>query len=155
MLSSWNYDGKFLTRYPQNTQSTISNLFCHAVRDGMKTVFQVLGEVEYQARRRKGKHNQSYLTDEWLDVLIEHLSDEEAEDFAAFIIERENLTLDEKTKLKEQSGVQYQQQYMAEQPPTDKQLKYLKSLGCETVPETKLEASQLIDQYLKTKGKAA
>lgn len=34
-------------------------------------------------------------------------------------------------------------------PPSENQLKFLKSLGCPTVPKTKKEATQLIDKYKK------
>jgi hypothetical protein len=38
---------------------------------------------------------------------------------------------------------------MAEAGPSEKQLSFLKSLGCPTVPTTKLEASRLIDKLSK------
>lgn len=154
MLSSWNYDGKFLLDYPKAGQGTITNWFCYAVRDGAKTPREVLAQVEYTVRRKMPVDERYSLSNGDLERLLEHLLDPEAEDFAAFIIERESLPNDVRERLKAASGATYQQAYMAEQPPTEKQLSYLRSLGCQEVPTTKLQASQFIDQCLRNRRAA-
>lgn len=154
MLTNWNYDGKFLADYPKAGQGTITNWFCYAIRDGAKTPAEVLSNVEYTIRRRIPVGDGYSLSDDDLYALLDHLADPEAEDFAAFLIEREALPVDVREKLKAASGANYQQAYMANQEPTEKQLSYLRSLKCTQVPNTKLEASQLIDQMLKAKKAA-
>ena len=106
MLSSWEYDGQFLTRYPRLGQGTVCNWFCYAVRDGAKTVPEVLSQVEYTVRRRMPVHEGYSLSNDDLTALLEHLTDPEAEDFAAFILEREALPHEEKERLKAASGKQ-------------------------------------------------
>ncbi len=151
MLTNWNFDGKFLVDYPRAGQGTITNWFCYAVRDGQTTVSGVLSAVEYTVRKRMPVSDGYSLTDDDLTILLEHLLDPEAEEFAAFILERESLPPEERERLKAASGKIYQQEYMASEQPTAKQLSYLKYLKCETVPASKLQASQLIDEILKAK----
>lgn len=151
MLTNWNYEGKFLQDYPKAGQGTITNWFCYAVRDGAKTVPEVLSAVEYTVQRKMPVDDDYSLSNDDLITLLEHLLNLEAEDFAAFIIERESLPADERERLKSASGKAYQQSYMANEPPTPKQLSYLKYLKCPTVPTSKLQASQLIDEILKAK----
>lgn len=151
MLTNWNFDGKFLADYPRAGQGTITNWFCYAVRDGAKTPSEVLSTVAYTVQRRIGVNQNYSLSDADLLTLLEHLTDPEADEFAAFIIERESLPADERERLKAESGKTYQQAYMANEPPTEKQVSYLKYLKCATVPTSKLEASQLIDEILKAK----
>ena len=151
MLSSWNYEGKFLQDYPKAGQGTITNWFCHAVRDGATTPAEVLSRVEYTVKRKIPVSDSYSLSNDDLATLLEHLTDSEAEDFAAFIIEREALPDDVRERLKAASGATYQQAYMAGQPPTEKQISYLKKLGCAEVPTSKAHASQLIDACLRQK----
>lgn len=151
MLFSWNYEGKFLQDYPKAGQGTITNWFCYAVRDGAKTPREVLSQVEYTVQRKMPVSDDYSLSNDDLATLLEHLTDPEAEDFAAFIIEREALPVDVREKLKAASGATYQQAYMAGQPPTEKQINYLKKLGCKETPTSKAHASQLIDACLRQK----
>lgn len=152
-FEKWDYDGQFLSWYPRAAQSTVANWFCYAVRDGATMVHQILQQVEYQAIRRKGRASEA-VTEEVLDQLIDDLNSDEARDFAAFILWRESLPVEEKTRLKAESGKQHVNNYMAQEAATGKQLSYLKSLGCKTVPQSKLEASQLIEQHLSAKAGA-
>lgn len=149
----WDYDGVFLTWYPRAAQGTVANWFCYAVRDGATLRHQVLQQVEYQAMRRRGRATEA-MTEEVLAQLIGDLCSEEAEDFAAFILWRESLSAEEKERLKSAGGASHRDNYMAQEPATEKQKKYLKSLGCPTVPQSKLEASRLIEEHLSKKRAA-
>lgn len=143
----WEYDGQYLVQFPKLAHGTIANYFCYAVRDGFTGVGGVLSNVEFQARRRIGRVEGCAVNDEVLETLIASLGSEDAEDFALFILWREQLPPDERTRLKEVSGTTYRNGYMAQQPATEKQIKYLRALGCQAVPQSKLEASQLIEQH--------
>ncbi len=155
LTKTWDYQGEWMNRFPQNTRSTIMNLFCYAVRDGHSSPLAVLQQVEYQALRRKGRYSDSCLTDEWLDELVAALEGDEARAVAEHVIWREGLPPEEKARLKAQSGKAYIAAYMADQPPTEKQLHYLRSLGCREAPQSKKEASEWIDQWLNKKHKAS
>lgn len=144
-IETWDYQGEWLNQFPQNTRSTIMNLFCYAVRDGCETDMEVLQRVEYQALRRRGRNNSSYLTDEWIGRLVEALLQEEAGDLANHILWRERLPQADRERLKAEAGKSHIAAYMSQQPPTEKQLKYLRSLGCKETPKSKQEASEWID----------
>lgn len=150
--AKWEYDGPFLNWYPKNAQGTVANWFCYAVRDGVKTIHGVLQMVEYHARRKSAT---DAMTEEVLAQLIDDLGSQEAEDFAAFILWRESLPAEEKARLKAESETQHRNAYMAQERATVKQLSYLKALGCKVIPASKLEASQLIEEFLSKKGRAA
>lgn len=145
----WDYEGEFLKVFPLVSRSLIVNQFCHAVRQGARTVDEVLKAVTTDAHSRKdhGFSEQG----ESQAMLLAQLGDaetrEEARRFAQHIIDRERLPWEEKLRLKTEAQHDYQQAYMASQPPTLKQLSYLKSLGCDTKPENRLEASNLIEQH--------
>ncbi len=83
----------------------------------------------------------------------------EAENFARFILWRESLSHAERARLKDVSvaakGGVYAKQAMASLAPTEKQLALLRNKRCAVVPQTRLEASELIDGILNGKGKAA
>lgn len=152
-MESWNYAGKFLEQFPRRLMGCIADEFCKAVRDGYKTPEAVITAIALK-RERVGYQSQP------LEALMAEgvLTSEGAVEFAEFIIEREALPWEEKQRLKEASrlekGGEYAKLHMATQPPTDKQLSYLRFLGCSEIPESKLEASELIDRYLKKKSAA-
>jgi hypothetical protein len=150
-IDKWDYDGEFLTWFPKAAQSTIANWFCYAVRDGAANVNQVLQQVEYKAMRRLN-HPTEAITSDVLGDLIKNIGCPEAEDFAAFIMEREALSPEEKEQLKASNDTGYRNAYMANEEPTAKQLSYLKSLGCKNAPASKLEASRMIDSLVKAKS---
>jgi len=67
---------------------------------------------------------------------------DEAVDSARWAIQWDRLSDPEKQRVKAE-------RWMAEQPPTEKQVKYLRSLGYDGEVESKLHASELIDRLLK------
>lgn len=156
MLSSWNYEGEFLKRFAGTSHNMVTQLFLRAIRSGETKPFDVIayvGNVCFNAYQNNEEWD-SFPSSE-IRILLESLDCSEIKEFACFLIEREALPASEKVKLKSRRNLQIVSNAMASEPPTEKQMKYLKSLRCETVPTTKLEASQLIDQCLKAKGEAA
>lgn len=69
--------------------------------------------------------------------------------YAVHILEREQLPLERRKQIKEQSAAQYREQYLKSQPATDKQISYLRALGCKEEVRSKWEAMQLIDKLMK------
>ncbi len=161
MLNSWEYQGEFLSKYFKPEQSgVVANYFCNAVRGNFgfeqaATPEGVARSVGEEARRRLQDSSGTYDSQiEILRRLRAIISSSEALEFAAFILERENLPHTERARLKAEFNAARAKNVMSAQSPSEKQLAYLKSLGCSVVPQTKLEASELIDSILK-KRKAA
>lgn len=140
---NWDYEGDFLKAWPIGCRSLIANQFCYAVRDGAQTVDDVLIWVRGDARRRIANSS----SDETQEILLFQSSTLEARRFAEHILAREQLSWEEKEALKAEVGRDFARAHMAEQEPTLKQLAYLKYLGCQMTPKTKLEAHDLIDKF--------
>lgn len=142
---NWNYQGDFLKAWPARNRSLITNQFCEAIRTfNITDVDKLLHCVEIDAMKRLTDNQQQ----EAEQRLLEKLSTAEAREFAEHVLKRENLPYEERNRLKAESSRDYQRAYMAAQPATAKQLAYLKSLGCQTLPKDKLEASELIERHL-------
>lgn len=125
-------------------RSLIANQFCNAVREGCQTVDDVLCFVRADAEKRLGYGR---YRDEVQELLLRLTGSEEARKFAAHIIWREGLSFDERERLKSGTGDEFRRVYMSENPPSAKQLAYLKYLGCPSMPSTMLEAGELIARY--------
>lgn len=139
----WDYEGKFLDPIPANYRGAVGNKFCDVIRGGLSSPTSIVTAVkrEYQAHSTNGTAK-AVLASGALDSPL-------ALEFAAFLAHRESLPWEEKQKLKEQRDVKpFIREHMKGQPPTDKQLAYLRSLGCKETPQSKAEASELIDRYV-------
>ena len=146
-FSQWDYQGSFLSLFPKNTQSTIANLFCNAVRGGAKTIPDIIQAVEWDLIRRQQEGYEGCLAtimDQLHDAVIDPAGD--APNFAAFILWREGLTPEAKARLKADKGRPYAEQKMSGEAATPAQLRYLQGLGVTDVPDSKLQASQWIDK---------
>jgi hypothetical protein len=156
-MESWNYTGKFLENFETARRSLIANMFCFAVRGGEKTPVDVIEWVRSDAgiRFAAATYDRNAEIGAAMETLLEIIETNEAIEYARFVIYRESLPQAEKSKLKQESGIDYAKTYMQTQPPSEKQLKYLKTLGCQTIPQNKAEASRLIDRYVKQKAGAA
>lgn len=158
----WNYDGDFLKQFPQTHTGAVANAFCERFREGNRDVKSLLAAVRRWAVGQGsefGRFTEEYLATQGYAngtrayrLLASVVDTEEAEKFAAFIIWRESLPWSEKQRLKQESRAEgretFVRQAMADKEPTEKQLRYLKSLGVSTVPRTRLEASELIEVAL-------
>ena len=146
-FSQWDYQGSFLSLFPKNTQSTIANLCCNAVRGGAKTSPDISQAVEWDLIRRQQEGYEGCLAtimDQLHDAVIDPAGD--APNFAAFILWREGLTPEAKARLKADKGRPYAEQKMSGEAATPAQLRYLQGLGVTDVPDSKLQASQWIDK---------
>lgn len=152
----WDYDGDFLTQFVPLARSTVANWFCDAVRQwktrnqSSPSVDEVLEKVGDHCHDA-GQYNRSRsaLDNSGVQFLYEALDTEEASRFAKFIIWREGLSAEESERLKNGINREARAEVMDSQPPTEKQLSYLRYLKCSVVPLSKLEASQLIGEYKK------
>ena len=147
-------EGKALLEYfPKLKRSLIMNQFLAAIREGGAAIASdVLDWVRWDTLNRRRSR---YASQESIDLqceLASRLESAEAYKLAEYCLWWESLSRDEKEKVREPNKQIYIKKHMATQPPTEKQLNYLASLGCEEVPKSKADASDLIEKYLNKRG---
>lgn len=137
----------FLDQWEPPRRALVANLFCHAVRDGAKSPDAVIEGIRAAIRLRDAKE----AARQGLVRLHAVLDTPSARDFAQRIIERESMPRAERQKEKAKRANIYQKEWMKNQPPTRKQLDYLRILGCDLIPRNRFEASEIIDER-RTRG---
>ena len=144
---------RFLERFEPRQRSYIANLFLHQVRRGVTDPQRVYSGVRFDVSRQANRARLygRILTVDRNGAILNALDEyrDEAIDYAKWAIEWDNLPDDEKQSIKRERSEVFIRERMAEQPPTDKQIKYLRSLGWQGEIESKLFASQKIDELLK------
>lgn len=142
----------WLEQWPPARRSFISNLFHDAVRDGATTSALVVHAVHTVLHQRlRYATLPRNTTDATLRAVLQSLqtAPDDAYAYAQTVLDWEALPYDERQQRKAERGRHFQQQYMAVQPVTDKQLRYLQSLGYPgDAPASCADASALIDSIL-------
>jgi len=159
MLSTWEYQGTFFDGLAPTSRNMVTQLFLKAIRSGIKDARDVVEQVGADCidAMANGEEWDSFPADEICILLrkVESIDDPIANELATFLIERDALPSDQKARLKAAYSFSAAGSVMAKSEPTEKQLSYLKSLGCKDTPSSKLEASQWIDKLVKEKVQAA
>jgi len=149
----------FLALFPTPKRGTIANWFLYPVRaQGATTPHAVLTcVVAMLCDRRDRAHRYGYDlngADVMLDIITGH--EREALGYAAWALAWEALPEDERDAIKQSQRQEHKDAWMADNPPSDRQIAYLRSLGyAGTPPATMHEASEAIDRLLSARGKAA
>ena len=134
----------FLSHFPLEQRSTANNFLLQAVRAGCNEPNQVVGYALETARRRCHLEAAQTLS------LLSELDPEALLAGVRWALWWESLPLEEKQRLRKKRAEEAIERWMAEQPPTEKQLRYLTSLGYRgPEPANRLEASRLIDELVK------
>jgi len=134
----------FLSHFPLEQRSTANNFLLQAVRAGCNEPNQVVGYALETARRRRHLEAAHTL------LLLSNLDPEALLAGARWALWWESLSPEEKRRFREERAEEAIARWMAEQPPTEKQLRYLTSLGYRgPEPANRLEASRLIDELVK------
>jgi hypothetical protein len=133
-------------------RSQIANWFHFAVRSGCPTPEAVFAHVtqELHHRLRYALRDPERIT--YMQAVLSCLTTDRAGalTYAQHVLEYEALPPAARTRLKAQKSQPYQQQAMAVQPPTVKQLAFLQALGYHgPVPENRLAASEAIEHLLQ------
>jgi hypothetical protein len=145
----------FLDQFPLEIRGEIGNKFFGARRsvvapDGTPTVDLLLSELKadvlLQMMFERGEKWNVYRR------LIKSLDTEEARIYAQEVIDREAMPAEEKRRIKAERQEHYRREYLKAQPPTERQLRYLKSLGSSVAPANRLEASAMIDGHMRAGG---
>lgn len=134
----------FLSYFPPEQRSTAANILLKAVRAGCSEPHQVVGYALEQAAHRtwnEAAHTLLLLADLDFEALLAG---------ARWALWWESLPFLERQRIKAERSETAVERWMAEQPPTEKQLRYLHNLGHRgPLPANRLEASQLIDALVK------
>lgn len=136
----------FLNHFEPRQRGHIANLFLHPVRRGMTEPHRIVSAVRQEVLTKllryrrwgnlKGIERNTHIVntiDGYFDGAL---------DYASWAVWWESLSEPEKRRIRAEK-------WMAKQPATDKQLKYLRALGYHGEIESKLDASELIDKLLK------
>lgn len=142
---NWEYEGKFLENFDKRWRGTIGDQICRIIRTGETDTDYIL-----KALREKCDANveQGYNTEFYQQLCIESYSFE-ARCFVEFLLWRENLSWDEKQRLKAEWQEREKTNRLKQIPPTEKQLNYLKKLGVSETPKTMHEASEMIGKAIR------
>jgi len=138
----------FLAHFPGPKRGTIANWFLYPVRsEDASTAQAVLSCVTPMLHRRVAQDYNGDLAALALTIIDQH--PDEALSFAAWALAWEQLTPDERGTIKADRHMTHVQSWMAERPPSDKQISYLQSLGHQGAPPaTMKDASEAIDRLL-------
>jgi uncharacterized protein (DUF2336 family) len=151
-MDSYSFNGSYLKQFAECDRSTVTGFFCASFREWAEGV----PSIEDLLRSVCGRVLRAYREDNsragLLETVYHSLSRPDAEHFAQFIIRREQLPADVRSRLKAKQAAQFREEYMAKQPPTEKQLAYLRRLGCSRAPADRLEAAQLIDELTRRRA---
>ena len=134
----------FLSYFPPEQRSAANNFLLEAVRAGCNEPNQVVGYALETARCR------CHLEAAQTLLLLSHLDPEALLAGARWALWWESLSPEEKRRFREGRAEEAIARWMEENPPTEKQLRYLASLGYRgPAPANRLEASRLIDELVK------
>lgn len=146
-VMKYDYEGSFLESWPMARRGAIGNYFYQAARNGAETIDAMIEAVGAEAQWLFGQHGDAGESGQALRILLTVIDELETRKFAEHVLWRESLSYEERQRLKNESGANYRTAWMAQKPPTPKQLKYLEALACHVIPSNMAEASQLIDKY--------
>lgn len=141
-------DKIFITMFPEKKRSLVANQFCGAVRAGAKTSENVLEWVSFDCRKRLEDRYATPESREVQEKLLNMLDTDEAENYANYTLWWETLTPQQKETYRKPLILDYRAAAISRKPVTEPQLGLLRKLGCPTIPQNRLEASQLIEEYL-------
>ena len=139
-----NVNRDFLNHFEPRQRSHVANLFLFSVRRGETEPHRIVSHVRHdvlaQTVRWKRTHEGFARNERIVTVIDTHF--DEAVDFARWALWWESLHEQDKRRIKAE-------RWMAQQPATEKQTKYLRWLGYDGEIQSKLQASELIDKLLK------
>ncbi|MED6156985.1 hypothetical protein PIB30_019283 [Stylosanthes scabra] len=145
-----NNGNTFLRRFSVEDRSVVSHLFHKwakkkAFQDQKRLLDKVGFVTDERLRDKRNKHK------DLLNKLKLCLCSEEASHYAQHVLRWEQIPADKRAHLMREKQEHFLKQKienaMGSAAPTDKQISYLKKLGCTVIPTSKLHASHLIEQY--------
>ncbi|XP_020263066.1 ATP-dependent DNA helicase SRS2-like protein At4g25120 isoform X2 [Asparagus officinalis] len=140
----------FLKRFNVEERSVISHLFHQwAKKPAFQHQKRLLDKITFVIDERL--RNKTYKYKDVLRVLRSYLADDEASQYAQYVLRWEQLPVDTRAHLMREKQEHFQKQRiensMGSSEATPKQIAYLQKLGCTITPTSRLHASRLIEQY--------
>ncbi|XP_075485435.1 ATP-dependent DNA helicase SRS2-like protein At4g25120 isoform X1 [Primulina tabacum] len=147
---SFFYSSSFLKRFNTENRAVVSHLFHQwakkpAFREPKRLLNKVAFVIDERLSAKKTSHK---------DVLRELklcLTSDEAIHFAVSVLKLEQVPAEKRAHLMREKQEHFQklriESAMGSSEATSKQIAYLQSLGCTTVPTSRLHASRLIEEY--------
>jgi hypothetical protein len=142
---------KLLEHFEPSRRSFVANTYLESIRAGIHHPFQVLTDVKHKlheviARSQRWGHlsDVAERNQKVLDILIDF--HDEAMEYAAYCLDWERLTPEQKSRIRGVQGEQYRRAHMEQQPATDKQIAYIRGLGYLGEVTSKAHASELIER---------
>lgn len=142
---------RLLERFEPSRRSFVANTYFESIRAGIHHPFQVLTDVKHKLREVIARSQRwGHLSDvaernqQVLDILVDF--HDEAMEYAAYCLDWERLTPEQKARIRGVQGVQYRRAYMEQQPATAKQVDYIRALGFTGDVTSKAHASELIER---------
>ena len=137
----------FLDLLPSKMRSLAATLFLDVIRVGIEEPDQACEAIIATARNtRYPKNNKLFIADQ-----IEKFPFE-AGSLINYYLEWENLSSEEKEATRNDQSKNFRSIHMAKLPPTEKQIQYLKKLGCKGPIGNRAQASERINELLKRKN---
>ncbi|CAI8585071.1 unnamed protein product [Vicia faba] len=145
-----NNGNDFIRRFNVEERSVVSHIFHKwakkkAFQDPKRLLDKVGFVIDERLRQKKNKHK------DLLNSLKSCLRCDEATQYAQYVLRWEQIPADKRAHLMREKQEHFlklkMENAMGSAAPTDKQLSYLKKLGCTVTPTSRLHASQLIEQY--------
>jgi len=143
----------FLSRFPEDMRSAVVVFFAMRVRKGHRTPegLYLVALQEASRRARLSTLERDRIKYGLLSsVMLEH--PELALGFCRWVLEWEALPWQEKERIKEARAERYRREWMRQQPPTEKQLAYLRKLGWTGAVLSRQHASELIEKLARRRG---
>ncbi|CAL0316752.1 unnamed protein product [Lupinus luteus] len=140
----------FIRRFSVEERSVVSHLFHQwakkkAFQDAKRLLDKVGFVIDERLRQKKNKHK------DLLNTLKSCLSCDEAFEYAQYVLRWEQIPADKRAHLMREKQEHFLklriENAMGSTAATDKQISYLKKLGCTEIPTSRLHASHLIEQY--------
>jgi hypothetical protein len=144
----------WLAQLPAHCRSSIANWFHNTVRGGVTTPEAVLWQVQREAQSRLG--STGHVVDPYCQAILDLLRTDRAGAlvYAASVIAYENLSHQDRQRVKAERAAPYLQKAMRGQPVTAKQTAYLRALKyAGPPPEDRAAASALIDSLTREGGR--
>ncbi len=153
----------FLELLPQPQRGTVANVFLNQIRANPHLIaatavpsarvdtLLILVHEELQGRCRRaragGWYDELAKVREWIALINRHPA--EALAYAQWCLDYEALPREERERQKRQRGDQYRLNYMDRQPPTERQIEFLRRRGYTGRIDSKQHASSLVDIYVR------
>ncbi|KAG4908274.1 hypothetical protein JHK84_056800 [Glycine max] len=140
----------FLRRFSVENRSIVSHLFHQwakkkAFQDPKRLLDKVSFVIDERLRQKRNKNK------DLLNTLKSCLSCDEAFQYAQYVLRWEQIPADKRAHLMREKQEHFLklkiENAMGSATPTDKQISYLKKLGCTAIPTSRLHASHLIEQF--------